>query len=49
LVVLASLVWAYWLTRSAPRPPPEFPPLRELPLKQDPSPDPATDPAREQP
>ena len=49
LLVLASLAWAYWLTRSAPRPPPEFPPLRELPLKQDPSPDPATDPAREQP
>jgi hypothetical protein len=52
LVVLASLVWAYWLTRSAPRPPPELPPLRELPLdslqKQDPRPDPATGQAREQ-
>lgn len=31
-LVLASIAWAYWLTRSTPRPPPEIPPLRELPL-----------------
>jgi hypothetical protein len=31
-LVLASMAWAYWLTRSTPRPPPEIPPLRELPL-----------------
>lgn len=45
VLVLASMAWAYWLTRSAPRPPPEFPPLRELPLdslnEQAPRPDPA--------
>jgi len=53
LVVLASLVWAYWLTRSAPRPPPELPPLRELPLdslqQPEPHPDPAAGQARQQP
>ena len=32
LLVLASMVWVYWLTRSTPRPPPELPPLRQLPL-----------------
>ena len=52
LVVLASLAWAYWLTRSSPRPPPEFPPLRELPFdslqQQDARPDPAADQARDQ-
>ena len=52
LLVLASLAWAYWLTRSAPRPPPEFPPLRQLPLdslkQPDARPDPAAGQAREQ-
>jgi len=52
LLVLASLAWAYWLTRSAPRPPPELPPLRQLPLdslqQQDPRLDPAAGQAREQ-
>jgi hypothetical protein len=32
VLVLASVAWAYWLTRSTPRPPPEIPPLRQLPL-----------------
>lgn len=48
LLVLASLAWVYWLTRSTPRPPPEIPPLRELPFEspqQDARPDPATDAA----
>jgi len=52
LVVLASLAWAFWLTRSSPRPPPEFPPLRELPFdsvqQQDARPDPGAGQAREQ-
>jgi hypothetical protein len=53
LLVLASMAWAYWLTRSAPRPPPEFPPLRQLPLEslqqQAPRADPAEAQEREQP
>lgn len=53
VLVLATLVWVYWLTRSTPRPPPEFPPVRELPMdsfkSQDARPDPAEGPAREQP
>jgi hypothetical protein len=52
LVVLASLAGAFLLTRSSPRPPPEFPPLRELPFdspqQQDARPEPAADQAREQ-
>lgn len=51
LLVLASMVWVYWLTRATPRPPPELPPLRQLPLdspdEQDQRPDPATDRVRE--
>lgn len=46
LLVLASMVWVYWLTRATPRPPPELPPLRQLPLES--VPDPAKDPMREQ-
>lgn len=52
LLVLASMAWAYWLTRSAPRPPPEFPPLRQLPLEslqqQEPRADPTEAQVREQ-
>ncbi|MDP1644079.1 MAG: hypothetical protein Q8L71_01080 [Thiobacillus sp.] len=52
LLVLASLVWVYWLTRTTPlRPPPELPPVRQLPMDshhpQDPRPDPADGQARE--
>lgn len=51
-LVLASMAWAYWLTRSTPRPPPEIPPLRELPLDslQQPEsrPEPATNGADDQ-
>jgi len=51
VLVLATLVWVYWLTRSTPRPPPQLPPLRELPMdslhQQDPRPDPAAGQARE--
>ena len=33
LLVLASVVWVYWLTHTTPmRPRPEFPPLRQLPM-----------------
>jgi hypothetical protein len=53
VLVLATLVWVYWLTRSTPRPPPEFPPVRQLPMdslkSQDARPDPAEGQAREQP
>lgn len=31
-LILASMVGVYWLTRATPRPPPELPPLRELPI-----------------
>jgi hypothetical protein len=41
------MVWVYWLSRTPPRPPPELPPLRQLPLdslhEQDQGPDPAKD------
>jgi hypothetical protein len=51
LLVLASLAWVYWLTRTTPRPPPEFPPLRQLPMDfshpQDPDKVPAEGRARE--
>ena len=51
LLVLASMAGVYWLTRATPRPPPELPPLRELPLdslhEQDQRPDPAKDQVRE--
>lgn len=50
LLVLACMVWVYWLTRATPRPPPELPPLRQLPLEsqheQDQRPDPAREPMR---
>ncbi|HWR75928.1 MAG TPA: hypothetical protein VN283_01800 [Thiobacillus sp.] len=52
LLVLATLAWVYWLTRMPPRPPPELPPVRQLPMDfshpQDPRPDPAEGQAREQ-
>lgn len=48
VLVLATLVWVYWLTRSTPRPPPEFPPLRELPMDSLHQQDPAAGQAREQ-
>ena len=51
VLVLASLAWVYWLTRSTPRPPPEIPPLRQLPFEsnpeQEPRPDPSADAARQ--
>jgi hypothetical protein len=50
LLVLASMAWVYWLTRATPRPPPELPPLRQLPLEslhEQERPDPAKDPMRE--
>ena len=31
-LVIATMLWVYWLTRATPRPPPELPPVRELPL-----------------
>lgn len=31
-LVIATMLWVVWLTRSTPRPPPELPPVRELPL-----------------
>lgn len=46
-LVLASLAWAFWLTRSTPRPPPELPPLRQLPLDSAPQ-DPAEGQTRQQ-
>lgn len=50
LLVLATMAWVYWLTRSTPRPPPELPPVRQLPLDslQDPRPDPEAGQAREE-
>ena len=49
VLVLASLAWVLWLTRATPRPPPELPPLRQLPMdtqQQDPRPDSAEAQAR---
>lgn len=34
-LVIATMLWVVWLTRSTPRPPPELPPVRDLPLRLD--------------
>lgn len=54
LVVLATVAWVYWLTRSVPpRPAPELPPLRQLPLDsadpQESRPNPAEGQSSQQP